>query len=186
MEMLKKYAQSISLGAMIALLTACSTTGTNAPVDNGAEVSSPDAKASGLGNDNSTFEDNDSKFGSAENKPAGSNLKVGEQTYYFDFDKSDVHDADKPSIQVQGNYLIKNSNAKLLLEGYTDPRGSREYNVALGERRANAVFFILKTDGVNAEQVRKVSYGAEKLISSGHTETDYALNRRVHLVYVEK
>ncbi|MCD6046579.1 MAG: pal [Gammaproteobacteria bacterium] len=185
MATLKKYVQWFSLGATVTVLAACSSTGSNqAPVDGGMD-SGAGAKVSGLG-DNGGFGDSDSKFGSAGGGLKGSNMEVGEQTYYFDFDKSAVHEADKPSIQVQANYLIKNPNAKLLLEGYTDPRGSREYNIALGERRGNAVADVLKADGVNPAQVRVVSYGSEKLASQGHTEADYALDRRVHLLYVER
>ncbi len=174
----------VGLAGVIAILAGCSTQGGNeAPIENG--LGGPGTKVSGLG-DNGGFGDSDSKFGGAGGVLKGSNLQVGEQIYYFDFNKSDVHDIDKPSIQVQTNYLIKHTNAKVLLEGYTDPRGSREYNIALGERRANAVAAELKANGASADQIRQVSFGAEKLASPGHTEADYALDRRVHLVYVEK
>ena len=187
MTVFKKSVQYVSLSVAMVVLAACSeTTGTQAPVDNmNASDSGPGVKVSGAG-DNAGFGDSDNKFGGATSGLQGGTLKVGEQTYYFDFDKSTIHDADRPSIQVQSNYLIKNQSAKVLLEGHTDPRGSREYNVALGERRANAVLAVMKADGADAEQTRTVSYGAEKLASPGHTDADYALDRRVHLNYVEK
>jgi len=189
MTMFKKKIQCFSLAAVVIALTACSSTGSNnPPVDNlngGPDVAG--TKVTGAG-DQSGFGDSDRKFGAAGASSGlqGSNLQVGQQTYYFDFNQSDVHDADKPSLQVQANYLVKNPNAKLLLEGFTDPRGSREYNIALGERRADAVLAILKADGAGADQLRTVSFGAEKLASPGHTDADYALDRRVHLSYVAK
>jgi len=185
---LKKSLSWLGLSALLSLVAACSSTGGNAPVDNLNGVGDgPGTKVSGL-SDQAGFGDGDQKFGknAAGGGLHGSNLSVGEQTYYFDFNESTVHDADKASLQVQANYLIKHPEAKLLLEGHTDPRGSREYNVALGERRAHAVLAVLKADGAAADQMRTVSFGAEKLASPGQTEEDYAQDRRVHLLYVEK
>lgn len=187
---LKQICQLVLTGVSITILAACSTTNTKAPVDSAdGDIAAAEAKASGLGNE-SGFGDSDSKFGSADGASAsghkGSSMQVGDQTYYFDFDKSEVRSDDRPSVGVQANYLIKHPNAKVLLEGNTDPRGSREYNVALGQRRADAVADVLKSDGVNPDQIRTVSYGEEKLASQGHTDADYALDRRVNLVYVEK
>lgn len=113
-------------------------------------------------------------------------LKVEDQVYYFDFDRSDIHPEDRASIDVQGRYLASHPGAHVVLEGNTDPRGSREYNVALGERRAKSIANILRLDGATTDQVTVVSYGAEKLASPGHTEDAYELDRRVNLVYEEK
>ncbi|TLY47449.1 MAG: peptidoglycan-associated lipoprotein Pal [Gammaproteobacteria bacterium] len=110
-------------------------------------------------------------------------MQVGNQEYYFDFDKSFVRDEDKPSLQVQAHYLICHPQAKILITGNTDERGSREYNIALGRRRALSVQQFLIANGVNARQILTVSYGAEKPIAFGHTETDYAKNRRADLQY---
>lgn len=106
--------------------------------------------------------------------------------YYFDYDRSDVHESDKPSIFANANYLMSHPHARVVVEGHTDPRGSREYNVALGERRANAVANLLRTRGVGYNQVRVVSYGAERLASFGHTEHDYQLDRRAVILYLQK
>lgn len=105
------------------------------------------------------------------------------RTYYFDYDKFDIHDQDKSAIFANGDYLVAHPNARVTVEGHTDPRGSREYNVALGERRAEAVADLLKSKGVNPSQIRVVSYGAERLASPGHTEGDYQLDRRAVIVY---
>ncbi len=111
---------------------------------------------------------------------------LAQRTYYFEFDKSDIRDEDKPAISANADYLAAHPDAKITLEGHTDPRGSREYNVALGERRANAVADFLKAKGVNASQIRVVSYGAEQLGAPGHTEADFKMDRRAIIVYSKK
>jgi peptidoglycan-associated lipoprotein len=129
-------------------------------------------------------------FGAGDNSRFGTNGMTPEQllakrTYFFQYDKSDVSDEEKPAILANADNLVAHSSAKVLLEGHTDPRGSREYNVALGERRANAVAEILKSKGVSADQIRVISYGAERLAVSGHSESDYEQDRRVVLVYLQ-
>lgn len=107
------------------------------------------------------------------------------RTYYFGFDKFDVAEKDVPAVNAQARFLLKNPNARIRVEGHTDERGSREYNVALGERRANAVKDILSARGVPAEQVAVVSYGKEKPAELGHDEEAWRLNRRA-IVVVEQ
>lgn len=108
------------------------------------------------------------------------------QAYYFAYDKFDVKNEDHESINVQANYLIAHSGAKIRLEGNTDERGSREYNVALGWKRARAVIAILKQQGVKDSQIAVVSFGKEKPIAFGHDEASYGKNRRVDLIYESK
>jgi peptidoglycan-associated lipoprotein len=110
---------------------------------------------------------------------------LAKHIYYFEFDKSTVREDQKPAIVANADYLIAHRSAKVLLEGHTDPRGSREYNVALGERRANAVSEILRARGVSGDQIRVISYGAERLALPGHTEEEYKRDRRVVLVYLQ-
>jgi len=131
------------------------------------------SQSSGLGED--------TKFGDQQ----GTHLAAN-RTYYFDFDSNVVHDEDKPAISANAEKLAANPSSKAMLEGHTDPRGSREYNIGLGERRAKAVAQILAEKGVNRNQVRVVSYGAEKLASSGHSEADYQRDRRGVLVYLQQ
>jgi peptidoglycan-associated lipoprotein len=97
-----------------------------------------------------------------------------------------VHGNDRAAVLANADYIVAHPNTRVLLEGHTDPRGSREYNVALGERRANTIAEMLKAKGVNPGQVRVVSYGAERLAAPGHDEADYRLDRRVVLVYLRK
>ncbi len=114
---------------------------------------------------------------------AGGGSLLSHRVYYFDFDSNVVRDGDKPAIDANAHYLMNHPHMAVSVQGNTDPRGSREYNIGLGERRAKAVEAILLSDGVNAEQIHIVSFGAEKLASFGRTEADYQLDRRVVLVY---
>lgn len=108
------------------------------------------------------------------------------QVYHFDFDKYDVNTNDIASINAQASYLVSHASARVRLEGNADERGSREYNVALGWKRAKAVAAILKQQGVSDAQIAMVSYGKEKPVAEGHDEAAYSLNRRVDLVYEAK
>ena len=109
-----------------------------------------------------------------------------DQTYYFALNKYDVVANDIESIIVQANYLVSHPSAKVRLEGNCDQRGSREYNIALGWKRAKAVAEILKQHGVRDTQIAMVSYGKEKPIVFGSDESAYRLNRRVDLIYEAK
>lgn len=192
---LKKYTQLFTLSAAMAVLVACSTTGgNNAPIDNlndhsGSAEGGP-TKITGAGAD-TTFHDHeiDHELGDksgATSGLTGCNLKVGPQIYYFDFNESVVHEADKKSLEVQAHYLATHSAGRVLLEGNTDPRGSAEYNIALGERRAQAVASVLKAEGASDHQIQIISYGKEKLASDGTSDSDYALDRRTVLSYRSK
>ena len=108
------------------------------------------------------------------------------QSYHFAFDRSVVLSAALASIRVQANYLIAHPSARVRLEGNTDERGSREYNVGLGWRRAKAVARVLKEQGVSPSQIVTISYGEERPVAFGHTEAAYRLNRRVDLMYEAK
>lgn len=108
------------------------------------------------------------------------------QVYYFGFDQTVVSPEDAHAATIQAAYLTTHRNAHVRLEGNTDDRGSREYNVGLGWRRAQAVARILKQQGVAPSQIKMVSYGKEHPAVSGNNEEAWSLNRRVELVYVEK
>ena len=102
---------------------------------------------------------------------------------YFDFDSSKVADDFVELVKHHGRYLSANSNASIRLEGHTDERGTREYNIALGDRRAQAVKRLLMFQGASSDQVTIISYGEEKPASLGHDESTWHLNRRAELVY---
>lgn len=99
-------------------------------------------------------------------------------TVHFDYDKYTVLENDKPSLQKQADWLAKYPAVKVTVEGYADERGTREYNLALGARRANAVKEALVGLGISADRVETISYGKEKPICTDSTEECWAQNRR--------
>jgi peptidoglycan-associated lipoprotein len=100
----------------------------------------------------------------------------------FDFDKSEVREDGRQTCRVVADYLKKNPRAKLLIEGHCDERGTAEYNMALGERRATAVMTYLVSLGVSKAGLSTVSFGKEKPLDPGHDEEGWAKNRRAHFV----
>lgn len=113
---------------------------------------------------------------------ADSMLKL--RIFYFDTDKSEVKALSYGGLNAHAKYLMNNPNARVQLSGHTDERGTREYNLALGERRANSVASYLVVSGVNPSQLSVVSYGKEKPLADGSDEEAWSQNRRVELDYV--
>jgi peptidoglycan-associated lipoprotein len=105
---------------------------------------------------------------------------------HFDFDKADIRDADKAALGKNADVLKKFDFLKIAVEGHCDERGSVEYNLALGERRAKAAMDYLVGLGVPADRLRTVSYGKEVPLCSEHTEDCWARNRRAHFTVAEK
>ncbi len=111
------------------------------------------------------------------------NSVLAEKVIYFEFDSDQISEAYQALIAHHGKYLAANSDMQVRLEGHADERGSREYNVALANRRAQAVRRLVLFQGVNADQVEVISYGEEKPVALGHDEESWRMNRRVELVY---
>lgn len=103
---------------------------------------------------------------------------------YFDFDSSEIKGAGTDVVAAHAKYLASHSGTRVRLEGHTDERGSREYNIGLGERRAQAVRRALLLQGATDAQLSTVSYGEERPAVPGHDETAWAKNRRVEIVYL--
>ncbi|HBN88680.1 peptidoglycan-associated lipoprotein Pal [Rheinheimera aquimaris] len=106
-----------------------------------------------------------------------------ENTIYFDFDKATVRPEFIETLQAHGAFLTANPSVRVTIEGHSDERGTPEYNIALGERRAQAVVQYLQNLGVSAGQISTVSYGEEKPVDMSRTEAGFAKNRRAVLVY---
>lgn len=102
---------------------------------------------------------------------------------YFDFDKSVIRPEFIDMLNAHSEFLVANPTQMVVLEGHADERGTREYNLALGERRAKQVATYLMVQGVSAAQIDTVSYGEEKPLAIGKTEAEYSQNRRVEIVY---
>jgi peptidoglycan-associated lipoprotein len=105
---------------------------------------------------------------------------------FFDFDSYVVKEEYRPMLEAHAAYLMSHRDARLILNGNADQRGSREYNLALGQKRAEAVRKSLAVMGVSDEQMEAVSFGEEKLRNEGLTEEAHAENRRVDLVYADE
>jgi peptidoglycan-associated lipoprotein len=103
---------------------------------------------------------------------------------YFDFDKSNIKPEFLDLLTAHAKYLIANPNQKVRIEGYTDERGTWEYNIALGDRRAQSVRRFLLFQGVNPDQISTVSYGEAHPVCSEHNEGCWSQNRRAVLVYL--
>ncbi len=106
------------------------------------------------------------------------------RTVYFDFDSAVIKGQGVDVVAAHAKYLAANPGARVRLEGNTDERGSREYNIGLGERRAQSVRQAMLLQGVSDSQITTVSYGEERPAVLGHTEAAWAKNRRVDIVYL--
>jgi peptidoglycan-associated lipoprotein len=106
---------------------------------------------------------------------------LGMTVFYFEFDRSDLSAEARAALVHHANHLKANPSTSYRLEGHADERGTREYNLALGERRAQAIERYLQVQGVASRQLETISYGEENPVATGSTEAAYARNRRVEL-----
>ena len=109
--------------------------------------------------------------------------KLSQRSIYFDLDKYEVKDDYRDLVAAHAKYLVANRGFKVLLQGNTDERGSREYNLSLGQKRAEAVKRSLVLLGAKEDQVESVSLGEEKPKNAGHDDTAWAENRRADILY---
>lgn len=134
----------------------------------------PIAMGTGAGNDG--YSESGSSAGDR-----GHSEHADKNTFYFKFDNSTVAEEDYETIRAQAKHLANNPDARIRLDGHTDERGSREYNLALGERRAKSVEELLKLHGASSNQIDVITHGKEKPVAVGHNEESWRLNRRVEL-----
>jgi len=109
---------------------------------------------------------------------------LAKRVVYFDFDSSEIKGEGTDIVAAHAKYLAAHPSTRVRLEGHTDDRGSREYNIGLGERRAQAVRRALLLQGAADAQTSTVSYGAERPAMPGHDEVAWAKNRRVEIIYL--
>ena len=171
-----RIASMVVLMAGVVALAGCKT----APV-----APPPAAPAETTGTGTSGYQAPTSETGqqmTAEQMAKQDLARVG-MVVYFDYDSSEIKPEYSAVIAAHAKYLATNSNLKVRLEGNTDERGTREYNIGLGERRAQAVRRALLLQGVTEAQVTTLSYGEERPAVEGHDESAYAKNRRVEFAY---
>jgi peptidoglycan-associated lipoprotein len=154
-----------------------------------------DAQAAGAGRDGAGGANDGSDMGADGNGAGGAGGAGGvlpprdaagmlaQRSIYFEYDSFSVKDEYKPVLQAHAKFLVENAGAKAYLQGHTDERGSREYNLALGQKRADAVRRIMTVLGVKDNQIESVSYGEEKPKTPGNDENAWAQNRRADIVY---
>lgn len=161
---------------LLGLLSACASTGdkdqSGAAVEDKSMGQKSGADASGA-----------QKSGVAANPLTDPNNILSKRSVYFDLDSFSVKEEYKPMIEAHAQYLKQNSKAKAFLQGNCDERGSREYNIALGQKRAESLRKMLSVMGVSDSQMETVSFGEEKPKSEGHDEAAWAQNRRADVVY---
>ena len=178
--------KSLIRWALIALalagLVGCSSTATR---EGGAEVSEQSTGAGAYGSEGggsatSAASQGAGWYGDPLEDP---NSPLATRVIYFDYDQSSVQPEYLDVVRAHAQYLATNPQVTVRLEGHADERGSREYNLGLGENRANAIRNLMMAEGVSDNQLVVVSYGEERPASFGHNEEAWALNRRVELVY---
>ena len=111
------------------------------------------------------------------------NSPLAARTIYFEYDSEEVLGSEQATIEAHARYLAEHPGTSLTLEGHADERGTREYNVALGEGRAVAVRRLMTLFGASGQQIRTISYGEERPVAAEHDESAWRLNRRVEIVY---
>lgn len=172
----------IFVAMIAAALVGCSTTSTKpAPiVDNGgAATGANGAQSTGAG----TGGVNGAATGEAMDALHDPNNILSKRSVYFDFDSFVVKDDYKPLVEAHARYLQAHPDAKMTIQGNTDERGSHEYNIALGQKRADAVKRMMTLLGAGDSQIETVSFGKEKPKNPGHDEAAWAENRRDDIVY---
>jgi peptidoglycan-associated lipoprotein len=170
----------LSLAAAGLLAAACASHDTNGP-------------ESAASNDSGRASQSSSTAGRATPGGAGSvngsataDAALPSGSVYFDFDSNDVKEQYQPVIQAETRYLTQHPSAKLRIEGNSDERGSREYNLALGQRRAEAVKHVMTVMGAAGRAIETVSFGEEKPAAQGHDEMAWAKNRRDDFRFVSR
>ena len=137
----------------------------------------------------SSSEDGAQTYGAEDDSgPAFSQLDdpqspLSVRTIYFEYDSSEISSDYRSTVEAHSLYLQQNPSTSVILERHGDERGSREYNLALGERRAKAVKQQMLLLGANSNQIKLVSYGEERPASDGHDESSWQQNRRVEILY---
>jgi peptidoglycan-associated lipoprotein len=164
--------------ALVALLAGCSTA---AKKDGGAEVLDQSMGGSSGGVTTSGAAGTSSYAGAELTDP---NSPLSRRVIYFEYNSDTILPEDQELITAHATYLNGHPEQMVTLEGNTDERGSPEYNIGLGDRRAQSVKRALELQGVPSQQITVVSYGEEKPAAEGHSEAAYRLNRRVEIVYV--
>lgn len=174
----------ILFAALVAAVVAgCATTPTPAPVDDKSTATTPGATVPGGAATSGTTSSGVAGTATGANPLKDPNNILSKRSIYFEFDSFVVSDQYKPIVEAHAKYLAANRNARVTLQGHADERGSREYNIALGQKRADAVKRMITLLGVQETIVETVSFGKERPKNPGRDEAAWAENRRVDIIY---
>lgn len=181
---LNKVLKGVLIALPMVTLVACSSSTSSQQAE--AEKNAASASSSSSSSSNGS----DVQVSSADRIKAAQEIKrkqleklQSEQTVYFEFDRSNLQSQYHSLLSQHADFLVKNPSNKIVIEGHCDKRGTPEYNIALGERRAKSVETFLLNSGVSGSQISIVSYGEEKPEIMGDAEAAFAKNRRAVLVY---
>jgi peptidoglycan-associated lipoprotein len=174
----------VPLTAAVLLVAACATTEEQKPAPTTDAATAAPGKPSAVQTKPITTVD-------ATKKPVASpfavlkdpNSVLSKRSVYYELDKFDVRDEYRSLIEAHAKFLRENPSAKMLIQGNTDERGSREYNVGLGQRRSDGVKKMLVLLGAREDQIESVSLGEEKPQDAGHSEDSWSKNRRSDMLY---
>ena len=166
----------VALFLAMFVIAGCSSTGSSQPAPEQEPVEAPQVQPA------PEPEPVQSDFDGSGN-PIDASGRAISRTFYFDYDKAVLKPGDLAALELHAQILRRNADRSIVIEGHCDERGTREYNLALGERRADAISSFLLSAGVSSRQIETVSYGEEQPEDPGHTEAAWARNRRGVMVY---
>lgn len=184
----------LSTACIAAFLVGCTTTPTQAPVEDKSATGAPAAVTPGGASTSGSTAPGVTGSGVPPaarpqvGSPGGNPLRdpsnvLSKRSIYFEFDSFTVSEQYKQMVDAHARYLAANRNARATLQGHADERGSREYNIALGQKRSDAVKRMMALLGVQEAQVETVSFGEERPKGQGHDEAAWTENRRVDIQY---
>ncbi len=179
----------LAVSAAAALAGCSSTPETTAPVENRTTTATttttpdPGTSTSGVGTTPGAAGSTMPSAATSGNPLRDPRSPLSRREIFYDYDSFTVKDEYKPLLEAHANYLKQNRNARIKVEGNTDERGSREYNLALGQKRSESVKRVLTLLGVSDSQIDTVSFGEEKPRNPASSETAYSENRRCDLAY---
>jgi peptidoglycan-associated lipoprotein len=191
MNKLLKTLSVLLVSAPLFLLTACSTTGDDSSGAASVEERGGEGQGqAGYEGQTGGYADGGMNGGSAMSGQAYSgdaladpNSPLSIRTIYFEYDSVTINSEGQSALNAHAEYLSLNPDRRLIIEGHTDERGTRDYNLSLGERRGKAVADFLSASGVPGQQMEVRSYGEENPVALDHNESAWQLNRRVELLY---
>ncbi|SFH73344.1 peptidoglycan-associated lipoprotein Pal [Modicisalibacter xianhensis] len=175
------YAKSLVVAVSFAVMAGCTSTGGS---QDGSMDGTGSAGAAGQGVTSGQASGTQLGQGQGYGQGQGQDSRIPDQrTIYFDYDRDTIRPEFESVLNSHAQYLRSNPNVSVILQGHADERGTREYNLGLGERRAQSVERYLTVQGVSPSQLEIVSYGEERPAVDGHSEQSYAQNRRVVFDY---